>query len=144
MTFHGRDIFAPLAGLVLNGLNIRKLGPQPDTYKTLDVPSPAEQDRALAGQVIHVDHFGNLISNISRELVAKKWPDPSRAHVLCGGLDVGGLVGTYEFAEAGKPLALINSMDLVEVAVNRGRACDILRARVGTVVQLVESPRPVK
>ena len=139
MTFHGRDVFAPLAGQILNGLDIRKLGPQPDTFKTLDLPVPVEQDDKIVGQVIYVDRFGNCISNITRQSVQKHWSINAPLEVRCGGREIGPLVGTYEFAPQGEKLALFNSMGLLEVAVNRGRACDILGASIGSAVEVVET-----
>jgi len=138
MTFHGRDIFAPLAGRILNGLDIKRLGPQPGTYKLLDLPAPAEQAGAMVGEVIFIDRFGNLISNIRRQQVRQRWKDLERLSVLCRGRDVGPLQGTYEFVEPGRQLALLNSMGFVEVAVNRGRACDELDAGVGAEVRITE------
>ena len=64
--------------------------------------------------------------------------------VHCGGRMIGPLVGTYDFVPQGEKLALFNSMQLVEVAVNRGRACDVLGAALGTAVEVVESAPAVK
>jgi hypothetical protein len=127
-TFHGRDIFAPLAGQILNGLDIRSLGPPPGTFKMLNLPSPRGSGQGVVGQVIYVDRFGNLVSNIPASLVRQTWPDTDRLHVRCAGRDVGPLRGTYDLAAEGELLAVLNSMDLVEVAANRARACDLLQA----------------
>jgi len=142
MTFHGRDIFAPVAGHILNGLDIRRLGPTPKTYKTLEVPAARLEGGGIVGQVVYVDRFGNLVSNIPWEMVRRAVRDPDRATVRCAGRDVGPLRGTYGFAEPGRPLALINSMSLVEVAVNGGRASDALGAGVGSEVRMVVGDGP--
>ena len=136
-TFHGRDIFAPVAGRMLRGLDIRRLGEQPDSYKLLDLPEAVERDGALVGQVIYVDRFGNLVTNISRKLVLERWEYIDRVHVSCGPADVGAIQGAYDFVPQGQALALFNSMELLEVAVNRGRACDALDAAFGTEIRLV-------
>ncbi len=134
LTFHGRDIFAPIASHLLNGLNIAKLGPVPSSYKMLDIAAPDLEDGQIVGQVIHVDRFGNLISNISsRSLAAAE----GTVTVTCGGQDVGEIKPTYGMADSDTSLALVNSMGYVEVAVNRGRACDRLSAGVGTEVRIV-------
>ena len=138
-TFHGRDIFAPLAGQIMNGLDIHELGTQPRTYKTLDVPEPLQDAGSLVGRVLYVDRFGNLISNISRKAVVDRWPALAGLSVTCAGRDVGMLRETYGAAKAEQSLALFNSMGLLEVAVNQGRACDVLGAGVGAEVRL--SPR---
>ncbi len=134
MTFHGRDIFAPVAAAILNGVDLHRLGPMPDTYKLLDLPAPAEQSGGLAGQVIYIDRFGNLVSNISSDDLVRRWKDLDRLRVWCAGKEIGPLVGAYAFVGPGKPLALINSMKLVEVAVNQGRAADLLGAAVGAEI----------
>lgn len=135
-TFHGRDIFAPIAGHLLNGLDIAALGPPPDSYKLLDLPAPVQAEGRLLGQVIYVDRFGNLVSNIPARLVAERFSDVTAVRVRCAGRDVGPFQGTYAFVESGRPLSLLNSMGYVEVAVNLGRACDVLQAGVGAEVEL--------
>jgi len=135
-TFHGRDIFAPLAARILNGLNIHRLGPQPETYKLLELPACEETENEIVGQVIYVDSFGNLISNIPEHLVRERWMNLQTVRGTCGERDVGGLQGSYGFADEGQPLMLFNSMGRVEVAVNRGRACDVLEAGFGTAIRL--------
>lgn len=137
-TFHGRDLFAPIAGHLLNGLDIAKLGPQPDSYKLLDFPAPIPQETHILGQVIYVDRFGNLVSNIPEQMVRHRYAELDKMRVICAERDAGMFQGTYAFVEPGKPLALFNSMGYVEVAVNRGRACDVFNAEIGTEVRIVE------
>lgn len=135
-TFHGRDVFAPLAGEIMNGLDIYELGTQPETYKTLDIPEPLRDGDSLVGQVLYVDRFGNLISNISRGTVAEDWPNISSMGVTLAGRDIGPLRETYGVVKVGQPLALFNSMDLLEVAINQEKACDVLEAGVGAEVRV--------
>jgi S-adenosylmethionine hydrolase len=136
MTFHGRDIFAPLAGQILNGLDIRTLGPQPPSYKLLELPAWQQTPGEIVGEVVYVDSFGNLVTNIPADAVRARWAELRRVRGSCAGRDVGPLRETYAQAEAGETLILFNSMGMVEVAVNRGRAADVLNAGVGTVVRL--------
>ena len=138
MTFHGRDIVAPVAGHILNGLDIRRLGSQPEKYKLLELPVITDEGGALIGQVIYVDRFGNLISNISETMVRERFKEADRVHVVCAGKDMGQFQGAYGLVDSGLPLALFNSMGLVEVAVNRGRACDVVEAGVGAEVRVLE------
>jgi len=135
-TFHGRDILAPVAVRILLGLDLRRLGPQPDKYKLLDLPPVAEPPGELAGQVVYVDHFGNVISNITEAAIRHRWAVPDRVRVFCQGKDYGPLRGTYGHVAAGEPVALINSMGLLEIAVNRDQASRILDARIGTAVRV--------
>lgn len=134
MTFQGRDVLAPVAAEILNGLNIRQLGPTPDAYKLLDIAPAQGQGRQVAGRVVYVDRFGNLISNIPAEMLQGPLAEWDRLEVSCGGCAIGGLSGTYGFVAVGAPLALINSMGLVEIAVNQGRAGDVLKQGIGAEV----------
>ena len=135
-TFQGRDVFAPIAAQILNGLHIQRLGPQPETYKLLELPACEETQGEIVGQVIHVDSFGNLISNIPESLVRERWMHLEAVRGTCGERDVGGIQSTYGFVGEGQPLMLFNSMGRVEVAVNRGRACDVFEAGFGTPIRL--------
>ncbi len=136
MTFHGRDLFAPVAAHLLNGVEIGRLGPPPDTYKLLDLTPPTWQGEELVGEIVYVDRFGNLVSNIPATTVTEAWEHPENVRVLCDGRDVGGLVGTYGFVAPGETLALINSMDRVEVAVNGGSAREVLGVDRGAEVRI--------
>ena len=140
MTFHGRDIFAPVAAHILNGLDIRRLGPRPETYKLLEIPTPVAAEGRIAGEIIYVDAFGNLISNIPAALVMEHFDDLELAEVACGGQTVGRIRGTYDFVKPGEPLALFNSMRLLEVAVNRGRADQTLHLGSAAAVRVAAAP----
>ena len=66
-TFHGRDVFAPVAAHLSKGLPIGKLGPRVPSYEKLSVPSPTQRRGQLVGEIIYIDRFGNVITNISRQ-----------------------------------------------------------------------------
>ena len=135
-TFQGRDVFAPVVAHVLNGVDIRRLGPQPGTYRLLELPVYEETEDEIVGQVVYVDSFGNLVSNIPAEAVHGRWLDLERVRGWCAGRTIGAIQAAYGFAEEGQPVLLFNSMGRVEVAVNRGRACDVFQAGLGTVIRL--------
>jgi S-adenosylmethionine hydrolase len=143
-TFHGRDILAPVAARILMGLDLRRLGPTPDRYKILDLPRVVEKPGELTGQVLYVDRFGNLITNITDALVRHRWDEPDRVRVYCNGRDIGPLKSTYGGGELGQPLAIINSMGLLEIATNRGRASYMLDAHVGAEVRVGGAAPPAK
>jgi S-adenosylmethionine hydrolase len=119
-TFHGRDIFAPAAAHLACGVPITELGEPIRDLITFPMPKPRTRaDGTLIGQVIHVDHFGNVITNLRREDIP--WPD--EAVVLeIGGQVIGGLHETYAQARPGEPLALIGSSGHLEIAVAGGNA----------------------
>jgi len=135
-TFHGRDIFAPIAAQLLNGMDLYELGPEPESFTTLDIPDATAEDQGVAGEIIYVDHFGNLISNIPLRLLAERWEDGSGLTVTCGGKDAGPINATYSAVPAGSPLSLFNSMGVLEIAVNRGSAATVLGAQIGTEVRV--------
>lgn len=135
-TFHGRDLFAPLAGHLVRGASVTDLGPTPQSYKLIDASKPHYHDDEIVGSIVYVDRFGNLISNITARAMAQRWPDHNDVEVLCDGRTVGPPRATYGQAGRGQLLALVNSMGLVEVAANAARACDVLAAGVGSEVRL--------
>ncbi len=141
-TFHGRDIFAPLAGHLVRGVHIADLGPTPTSYKLIEMGIPVQDDKGIAGQVVYVDRFGNLVTNITERLITQRWPDTTGIKVACGRRTGGVLQRTYGQVDKGKTLALINSMGLLEVAANAARASDILEARVGTKIRLTKKAPP--
>ncbi|MCP4376487.1 MAG: SAM-dependent chlorinase/fluorinase [bacterium] len=136
-TFHGRDIMAPLAGAILNGLNISTLGPRPATYKLFELPNPSVDGHCITGQVMYVDQFGNLATNISGELARQIGGNLRTVTTTCGVQNAGPLLSTYAMVEIGKPLVVFNSTDMVEIAVNQGRANELFNAEVGTPVTMV-------
>jgi S-adenosylmethionine hydrolase len=137
-TFHGRDVFAPLVGYILSGKPISRLGSVPTHYTLLDLPEPKADDSEMTGSVIHVDHFGNLITNITKNHLQERWSNLGHANleVYCQTQHVGLLQTTYSQVEPGRPLALINSMGMLELAVNQGRFSDAFDAGNGATVSV--------
>lgn len=134
-TFHGRDVFAYAAGLLARGETPNSISEPSDNV----VMSPwsvvrKEADR-LVGEVVHVDRFGNLITNITRrQLDERQWRE---VFVTCAGLSDIPLVETYGCAGAGSVVALFGSMDTLEIAEVGGSAARRLGAGRGTRAQIV-------
>jgi S-adenosylmethionine hydrolase len=124
-TFHGRDIFAPVAAHLSRGVDPRELGPAIHDPVQLNLPVPQERKEQLVGQVVRIDHFGNLITNIHREDL-ERFLRGGRPHITVGNLVIEGVRQIYSECEAGEPLAMIGSSNYLEVAVNLGRASDRL------------------
>jgi S-adenosylmethionine hydrolase len=122
-TFHGRDILAPVAGMLACGVAIERLARPIDNPILLDL-APAEAPR---GRIIHIDHFGNATTNIRQSLLKAQ---PS-ASVKVRRRTIGKLKRTYWDVAPGKPLALIGSSGLLEIAVRDGSARDDLKLHVG-------------
>lgn len=146
-TFHGRDIFAPAAAHLAEGRPLGDLGPVVLDPVLLDLPAPARDEQGIRGEVIHVDRFGNLITNIPGAW-AGEFAAGASAHVRVGRpgahlADVGPLRRSYSDVERDAVVALIGSLDLLEVAVRDGHAARRLEADRGTPVVLVAgAPRP--
>lgn len=134
-TFHGRDVFAPAAAHLSAGVPPERLGDSVNGFESPAVPEPQRRDGGgLAGEVIYVDGFGNLTTNIRREDL--KDFDPTGVSVRIGGRVLRGLSPNYASAGAGNYLALINSWGHLEIARCEGDARAGLGARAGTRVLL--------
>ena len=134
-TFHGRDIFAPLAAELAAGrIGIEQLGPVAGELIPSWVDDPVAGPDRVKGLIITVDNFGNLISNIDGALL-QDWPD---AVVHVGGRDVP-LKRTYADMRPGEYLALINSYDVLEVAQAEANASEGLSVERGAPVSVRRS-----
>jgi hypothetical protein len=129
-TFHGRDIFAPLAAALALGTPVDALGTEVDSIERFDLPLPDRAENVIRGQVLYVDSFGNLVTNISGRALAGA--DPSGIQVRIAGAVIRGLSRAYSDVPAGVLLAYVGSAGLLEVAVNRQSAALRLGADVGT------------
>jgi S-adenosyl-L-methionine hydrolase (adenosine-forming) len=130
-TFHGRDILAPVAGHLSLGAPTIDLGPRVDEWVQLALPRPMVTDAGVRGEIVVVDSFGNLMSNVGRELV------PAGSRVRIGGLVISKLVKTYGEAEPGTLVALIASSGRLEVAVVNGSAAARLALARGAAIEVI-------
>lgn len=117
-TFHGRDIFAPAAAHLSLGVSPGEMGPllPREALVTLDIPDPVQDGGLLQGEVISVDHFGNLITNIPQDAVGVLAPD-EMVEVEINGERIGGLKSSYAEGEAGEIISLWGSGGLLEIAL---------------------------
>jgi S-adenosylmethionine hydrolase len=129
-TFEGRDRFAPAAGYLAKGIPLVALGRGIQDYQTIDLPRPAVSGRQLSGEVVRVDRFGNLITNIDRRTF-EQFAAGGAIAVVVGGRDVPRIVATYAEAPAGELCALFGSTDHLEVAINAGDAAATLKLARG-------------
>jgi S-adenosylmethionine hydrolase len=134
-TFHGRDILAPVAAHLARGVDPAELGPALDALVLLDFSQPARSPGGVVGEVLYVDSFGNLITNIRRDDL-ELLGDRARLSVECAGCTIAGLVGTYGNAAPGELVALIDSQGRLEVAIVGGSAARELAAGAGTAVRV--------
>jgi S-adenosylmethionine hydrolase len=140
-TFHGRDIFAPAAAYLWRGTPISALGPalRSTSIVTLELPRPTESSRELRGEVVYVDGFGNLVSNIDRrtaEQFGSRFRHKSLSVRIKGGAAMG-ILDTYGDAPKGASLAIFGSFNLLEIAIRNGNAAAKFAAGPGTPVSVV-------
>jgi len=140
-TFHGRDIFAPAAAYLWRGTPISALGPvlRPTSIEQLELPRPVDSARTVRGEVIYVDGFGNLVSNIDRrtaEQFAARFRHKSLSVRINGGAAMR-LLDAYGDAPKGVPLAIFGSFGLLEVAIRDGNAAMHFAAGPGSSVSFV-------
>jgi S-adenosylmethionine hydrolase len=137
-TFEGRDRFAPAAAWLAKGTDLSALGRAAGTTVRLDIPVPVvESDRGtmtVTGQVIRIDHFGNLVTNIDRRVFDKV--AGGALEIQIGGHPVTRVVSTYADAAAGEVCALFGSTDHLEVSTNGGSAADALAVGRGVAVTI--------
>jgi hypothetical protein len=136
-TFHGRDIFAPVVAHLANGTPPKKFGPEVQDFCKPCFAKPVVQaDSELTGEVLHIDDFGNLITNIMSEDLKKGGIEGARFLTvrLKGMLLRLSFCRTYGEVPPRSPLALIGGHDFLEIAVNQGNALWKLKAKVGDAV----------
>jgi len=129
-TFHGRDIMAPVAGMIASGTPIETIA-EPMTEPVLLDVFPAKPDSSTA-RIIHIDAFGNATTNMDRSTLRS----PEQRTFFVRGRNVGPLRRTYWDVSPGEPLALIGSSGLLEIAVRDGSAEGQLELRVGDNVTI--------
>lgn len=134
-TFEGRDRFAPAAGFLARGVALVSLGKSIRNYRTIELPRPVVSGRELTGEIVRVDRFGNLITNIDRRTFEQFAGDGAIA-VVAGGREIPRMVATYAEAPAGELCALFGSTDHLEVAVNAGAAAAALSLARGAPVKI--------
>jgi len=139
-TFHGRDIFAPVAAHLSLGVNPFLMGEKVDNLATLPSPVPCSEKGNLIGEVIRVDHFGNLITNITRGHLSP-FLSSKGLEIKVGSLTLKKISTTYNDVPEEQPLALIGSSDFLEIAVNKRRASDYLGPDCGVGARVIVGKR---
>ncbi len=131
-TFHGRDIFAPVAAHLSKGLKPTKLGRRIDDLHLFSLPGPVTvESGVLEGEVIHIDRFGNLITNIDRA-----WAE-ALTHVKSITIKdkkIPRISSTYQDGQIGELLALFGSSGYLEISVNMGSSREVLGCTRGDKV----------
>lgn len=138
-TFHARDVFAPIAAYLAKGVAPSTLGDEITDFVRLDIPRPtAINETAWRGAVIKVDRFGNLITNITPELIPLLFqPDPPPFRIFVGNQEITAIRNTYGSAPSGELFGILSSMGYLEIATNQASAAQILSTGKGASVDVV-------
>ena len=134
-TFHGRDIMAPVAARLSLGLDPARLGPPLERLTGVEWPEVRVGPRRIDGEVLEVDSFGNLITNITADHIAG-WPSDERVCVVCGVYETWGIFAAYAHQPRGTLIALVGSTGRIELALVGDNAARRLGIRAGTPVTL--------
>lgn len=137
-TFHGRDVFAAIAGHISRGVDLSKLGDPVADYVRLHIPQPQLADNRLVGGVLKTDRFGNIITNIPRRAFSHfTSTHPDHFLVRIGKAQITRLRTAYAQGEPGELFAILGSMGYLEIATNKGSAAEIIGVRQGDVIELI-------
>lgn len=134
--FHGRDIFSPAAGHLAAGVPLASLGTPFTDPVRIQLPKPIRTAQGLRGEIIHVDHFGNLASNIRTEDLGEALAARARILVRLGHTEIRGLVDTFGERPQGEVIALLGSTGNLIVSVVNGSAAQELAAKVGDAFEV--------
>ncbi len=145
-TFHGRDIFAPVAAHISKGVEINNLGTKTnkDSIERIDIKKPRISDNgSLVGAVVSVDHFGNLITNIDSGFLETYCKDGvfENLEIKIGKGRIQGISESYSSAVTQTPLAIIGSKGYLEISLNMGSAQVYFDAQKGDSVHILKSEK---
>lgn len=132
-TFHGRDIMAPVAARLALGLDPLRLGPPLERLAMLDWPEARTQPSRIDGEVIEIDAFGNLITNIGAETLVGR-PTDRRVCIVCNIYETWGIHHAYAEQPSGTLVALIGSSGRIELALVGDNAARRLGIGIGSPV----------
>lgn len=136
-TFHGRDVFAPVAAYLATGIPLPEFGEAATDLVRLEMPRPVRREHSVEAHVIHVDRFGNLITDLTEETWRQLMPiDPGLVAIIVRGEIITGLSRTFTDVPRGKALAYFGSGRRLEIGLRDGSAALELGAVTGATVTL--------
>ena len=129
-TFHGRDIFAPVAAHLANGVELSDIGDPFSDFVARSIPKPVKTEDGVTGVVTGFDHFGNVLTNIHSELL----PENLKYIIQLQSNNINSIHKSYSDVPDGEVLGLIGSSGVLEISINRGNARDQLTVSKGDPV----------
>jgi S-adenosylmethionine hydrolase len=133
-TFHGRDIFAPVAAHLSLGITAEEFGESLPTYSRIDLPRIQANGQEIIGEIVYIDGFGNLFTNIGDHDL-KDWAR-DQIRIVLRDIEIRGVSANYAAVAGGAYAALLNSWGLLEIAANKSNAQQQSGAKVGDKVQV--------
>jgi S-adenosyl-L-methionine hydrolase (adenosine-forming) len=135
-TFHGRDLFAPVAAWIATGIAASKMGPRVLKPTRLELPEATQKNKSIKGEIIYIDRFGNATTNISAELMSETFASSDTIELKIGKNKIDGLVTGYYQVKPGQTGAILNSWDQVEIFCRDSSAENKLKLKTGQIVTL--------
>jgi S-adenosylmethionine hydrolase len=135
-TFEGRDRFAPAAAFLAKGIQLAALGRTITDFHHLDLPRPHQEGDVLKGQVVRIDRFGNIVTNLDRRSCERLTNGSAALRLTVAGRSIARLVSTFSEIGAGEIAALFGSTDHLECAAHAESAAAVLGVTVGDPVEL--------
>ncbi|MBV9183232.1 MAG: SAM-dependent chlorinase/fluorinase, partial [Acidobacteria bacterium] len=138
-TFHGRDIFSPVAAYLAKGVDQQKFGEEISDFVRFNAPKPKAVDaKTLRGVVLRVDRFGNLITNFTvHDVPALFEASPPTFKIVVGKREITSMKTNYAEGAGNEVFAIVGSMGYLEIAANRAPAAQLVGANKGSEVQLI-------
>lgn len=136
-TFHGRDIFASVAAHLSLGVKMSDLGEELDKLVTYRWAVPISDKDGIQGWVVHIDRYGNLITNIPESLLLDTLNESQAIRIYVGNTILDEISTTFASVTDGEPVAYIGSSDKLEIAINRGNAKEMLGVEKGAQISII-------
>jgi len=136
-TFHGRDVFAPVAAYLAKMVDSHKFGDEIEDYVKFAAPRPkAAGENRMRGVVLKIDRFGNLISNVTPEDVPALFAESAKFKIVVGSREVTAIRKSFSEGAPGEVFGVIGSMGYLEIVANRASAAQITGAGKGSEVSI--------
>jgi len=135
-TFHGRDIFAPVAGHLVRGLDPTRLGEEIHDYRYWPPPEPRQEDDFLVAEIIYIDHFGNLITNVREEKFHQLLAGGQGFRIRIAGKEIKELSESFYAQKHGELLAYMDSSQYLAIALNGESAAEKMGISIGDRLEI--------
>jgi len=133
-TFHGRDVFAPVAAWLAKNQQPMSFGEEINDPVRFTLPKPRAADGKVRGVILKVDNFGNLVTNIPPDMIPQAFVPDGKFRITVAGKEVPKVLPAYGEGGPGEPFGILGSAGLLEISVNRGNASRVLAAARGAEV----------